>query len=652
MRILAWTTLMALLLQAPALEAGQTLRYADVNADGHLDRLQLQPDSVFEVSLHAGRRHFESVARISIGTDVSDVLVADLNHDGNVDLYLLSPGSNVALLGDSTGHFVDATADLGLEDNGLARSARLEDVDGDGLPELLLRNAGSEVLFWAESRTTYRRETSSPTSTARPDPDALGALLQILAENYQGPLALSEETTVEIGLDQQGSPVISLGSTPIAPAPSLQTTLTPGPGLRDPSAVPTTPGQPKAPAPSPSHMLSQEDIDILSHLSIVYLDDGLGNLRKTIRVEGVNLQVVNGLGATNGLPGSPEDETEFTLTNGVGNLIVGYNEPRFNTTLRTGSHNVVVGQNHIYTSFGGVVAGDRNEISSFYSCVTGGENNRATGPSSSIVGGATNLASGSFATISGGGSNQATGFASGICGGSDNVASGSYSVISGGESNSASGSTSACLAGTSNSAIGTSSAVAGGHANMAISNYSTVAGGEYNSAQDRHAMVSGGQFNIASGEYSSVNGGLQNTAQADWSVVAAGEENTATGVYSVVLGGKQNTASGNYASITAGLANIASGLYAAITAGNLNVASGDLSSITGGQLNQANGGYATVSGGEENIAGVAVPFIQGATVSGGFQNFASGDHGTVSGGAGRTAPNPNNWSAGSLFEEN
>jgi hypothetical protein len=52
-------------------------------------------------------------------------------------------------------------------------------------------------------------------------------------------------------------------------------------------------------------------------------------------ISGANLRIVNGLGSTD-------------TTNGVGNLIVGYNEPRqFDLPdIRTGSHNVVVGQEH------------------------------------------------------------------------------------------------------------------------------------------------------------------------------------------------------------------------------------------------------------------------------------------------------------------
>jgi hypothetical protein len=50
-------------------------------------------------------------------------------------------------------------------------------------------------------------------------------------------------------------------------------------------------------------------------------------------ITGANLRIINGLGST-------------ATTNGLGNLIVGYNEPRDIVNVETGSHNVVVRQRH------------------------------------------------------------------------------------------------------------------------------------------------------------------------------------------------------------------------------------------------------------------------------------------------------------------
>jgi hypothetical protein len=145
-------------------------------------------------------------------------------------------------------------------------------------------------------------------------------------------------------------------------------------------------------------------------------------------ITGANLHIVNGLG-----------ETAFT--NGLGNLIVGYNEPRSGEeeSIRTGSHNVVVGRFHNFSRFGGLVVGSRNEISGDFASVSGGSNNIASGARSSVSGGFSNTASGDNASVSAGDHNTASGTDSSVSGGDTNTASGSHASVSGGHLNTASG---------------------------------------------------------------------------------------------------------------------------------------------------------------------------------------------------------------------
>lgn len=182
--------------------------------------------------------------------------------------------------------------------------------------------------------------------------------------------------------------------------------------------------------------LTTEQAEILSHMSIEYLDDGQGNTNKTIRLSGVNLQVVNGLGATNGNPVAPQAVGDAQV-NGLGNLIVGYDEGA--NAPKTGSHNLVVGTAHSYTSFGGATVGVGNEISAAYASVTGGNGNKASGASASVTGGAGNEATGALSVVSGGISNLASGTNAVVSGGGTNLASGANSTVSGGSSNEANG---------------------------------------------------------------------------------------------------------------------------------------------------------------------------------------------------------------------
>jgi hypothetical protein len=193
--------------------------------------------------------------------------------------------------------------------------------------------------------------------------------------------------------------------------------------------------------------------------------------KNEIFITGANLHIVNGLGETD----CTDDESGEPIPdcpNGLGNLIVGYNELREpiigGEDIRTGSHNVVVGMQHNFSRFGG------------------------------LVGGLFNTISGDFATVSGGFNNTASGFLSSVCGGQANVASGGASSVSGGVNNTASG-----------------------------LNFAAISGGRNNTASgDFGASVSGGFGNTASGEFSSVSGGRNITqeTEAGWSAGSEAEE--------------------------------------------------------------------------------------------------------------------------------
>ena len=104
-----------------------------------------------------------------------------------------------------------------------------------------------------------------------------------------------------------------------------------------------------------------EQAEILSHMGIVYLDDGQGGSHKAIRFTAVNVQIVNGSGSTDGLP------------NGSGNLIVGYNETgNLSGDNRSGSHNIVGGKANSYSSYGDRDPG--GALSTWPPSVGGGQN--------------------------------------------------------------------------------------------------------------------------------------------------------------------------------------------------------------------------------------------------------------------------------------
>ena len=118
--------------------------------------------------------------------------------------------------------------------------------------------------------------------------------------------------------------------------------------------------------------------------------EGVSRDGDTLKFSGMNVQIDNGTGSTDG------------TVNSLGNLIVGYNELRGSGDNRTGSHNVIVGKRHNYSSYGGLVGGYQNTISGPYSSVTGGKYNEASGSYSSVTGGYKNTASGAWSSVTGG----------------------------------------------------------------------------------------------------------------------------------------------------------------------------------------------------------------------------------------------------------
>jgi hypothetical protein len=197
---------------------------------------------------------------------------------------------------------------------------------------------------------------------------------------------------------------------------------------------------------------------------------------KELVITGANLHIVNGLRRTD-------------TTNGQGNLIVGYNEPRgFQPDVRTGSHNVVVGSQHNFSSFGGLVVGIQNEISGQYASVSGGLVNTASGPYASVSGGFSGTANNDFSSVTAGLSNTASGVYASVSGGENNIANGAGASVSGGDNNRAAGPGAA------------------------------VSGGRFNTASGQFASISGGDNNGASGDFSSVSGGTNRNAPGaeDW----------------------------------------------------------------------------------------------------------------------------------------
>jgi hypothetical protein len=164
-------------------------------------------------------------------------------------------------------------------------------------------------------------------------------------------------------------------------------------------------------------------------LRVEQLEDLLAYFRREgddVILEGANFHIRNGNGATD-------------TFNGVGNLILGYNEPRETGNDRSGSHVIVLGARNNFSGFASIVSGHDNDVIGDWASVLGGTGNVALASYGVVVGGTGNRADGPFATVSGGVANQAIGEGASVAGGGFNVASGRYAVVGGGMRNLAEG---------------------------------------------------------------------------------------------------------------------------------------------------------------------------------------------------------------------
>lgn len=113
-------------------------------------------------------------------------------------------------------------------------------------------------------------------------------------------------------------------------------------------------------------------------------------------ITGANLNLRNGTGFT------------YQQLNGLGNLVVGYNESRASGNTRTGSHNVILGFNQNYSAAGAFMSGAVNNSSNHFASVIGGTGNTSGGIYSVVVGGYDNQATGGWSAVLGGQGVRAT----------------------------------------------------------------------------------------------------------------------------------------------------------------------------------------------------------------------------------------------------
>ncbi len=342
--------------------------------------------------------------------------------------------------------------------------------------------------------------------------------------------------------------------------------------------------------------------------------------------DGFNIAIRNG-----------SDQTH-EAKNGLGNLVVGYNDDLGVDLDRTGSHNIVVGDLHSYRSTGGIVSGINNTIDEVNAAAIGGESQIVTGIAAVAVGGETNIVSARGAVAVGGYDVKVLADNAATLGGLENRAAGTTSAIVGGFQNRTTCSSSAAVGGVLNLAGEVEDpSVWEATCSVSTSTSAVTVGGFGNYAGAFTAVVTGGQGGAAEGRFSSIQGGRNNTAEAEWAVVAGGRHNTASGEWSGVFGG------GNEPTLLADdeEGNLATGQGAVVVGGIGNSATSRNALVVGGQVNQADGPDAVVAGGNQNVGSG-----NDSVLVGGTRNSLTGSKSVLLGGSDNSLDMGNRTHAG------
>ncbi len=151
-------------LPALAFENGMDVESVDIDGDGDRDIIianEFQPNSIL---INDGAGHFtdESEARLpdyrNAKHDSEDIAAADFDRDGDIDIVFVSEDDRVHeyYLNDGRGYFTDASSRLPRSE---ANAVFAADINGDSYPDLVIGNAGQDLVLINDKAGSFIGET-------------------------------------------------------------------------------------------------------------------------------------------------------------------------------------------------------------------------------------------------------------------------------------------------------------------------------------------------------------------------------------------------------------------------------------------------------------------------------------------------------------
>lgn len=144
-------------------ETSMKTRAGDIDNDGDPDLVVAIEVQANKILINDGSGSFsdESSSRLPAQNyDTQDVTVADLNSNGNLDLFFVSNQNqtNELYINNGTGNFSDLSNRIPVTGN--STSVEAQDIDGDGSTDILIGNLGQNIFLANTGNAFFNNQTT------------------------------------------------------------------------------------------------------------------------------------------------------------------------------------------------------------------------------------------------------------------------------------------------------------------------------------------------------------------------------------------------------------------------------------------------------------------------------------------------------------